>query len=728
MIKFYMFCFLFLLLFVPSCATTNMDHTLESADESPRHACTVFLIKGADIRKTVDFIKSTVESEDVQPCKEGDDESMLWIVKASSSQVAKLKEDQNIGRVVDHVKESKRRHAQYAKGMYSIYPIDKEDQQQCIATDDSLRAFLNDRLERGRYPEHIIDGWVAKNLTLEEVSDIVKMDGVKVVVPVHRGRRGAVRRPHRTPSAAPKLPEPLQKQHVKYETQTNAAPELIAISQPRQVESFSHRSDRKKEFANVAEQHLLTQAAIDNNDEPWVDDDNDYDSDNDGHGDDDENHNESHGTCGAGKALGTQFGSSKGATLVVVRLHELVSTELYQALGLIITNIDQNPERRKKSVVTMSVTFGNDWDDDDIQKIKSRFEELFARDVPFVTIADNIYSEKDSKEVDAYPSVMEGPDLPLIVVGSVNRAGEMSEFSKAGPHVNIWAVGEEVLCLPKEEGRKPMLVDGTSYAFSAAPLVAGEIANILSYETVPFDTSDGNLVKNLKAYLLSDKGSWERVPGIRVLWNGVTEEYNPREKVVCSGLERNLYVERDDVKGIIENDFCPVVLGQHVSQQHSSPISRIYNQDTPNMVTLSVDFGAGLSIKQSKEDCIKYLMMVVDGCDFDKETNPANYKGGGTTKRGRHSIQRISCTYKVLFNEYWVWGHGWASSDSGQYLKKRVEACAPFPPWKFEYGLGDDGREWSANFRSGVGQKRCVSHAIGTAAGLGDFDCEGSGT
>lgn len=43
----------------------------------------------------------------------------------------------------------------------------------------------------------------------------------------------------------------------------------------------------------------------------------------------------------------------------------------------------------------------------------------------------------------------------------------------------------------------------------------------MSYETLKFDTIDGNLVRNSMACFQSDEGAWERLLGLRALWNGV---------------------------------------------------------------------------------------------------------------------------------------------------------------------------------------------------------------
>lgn len=68
----------------------------------------------------------------------------------------------------------------------------------------------------------------------------------------------------------------------------------------------------------------------------------------------------------------------------------------------------------------------------------------------------------DGPDVDEYPGLMESPDLPLIVVGAVDSTGQRSDWSKGGPHVTLHAVGQDILCLPRE-GNVPMMVNGTSY-------------------------------------------------------------------------------------------------------------------------------------------------------------------------------------------------------------------------------------------------------------------------
>lgn len=70
----------------------------------------------------------------------------------------------------------------------------------------------------------------------------------------------------------------------------------------------------------------------------------------------------------------------------------------------------------------------------------------------------------------------------------------------------------------------------------------------------------------------------------------------------------------------------------------------------------------------------------------------------------------------------------WDSSDHGSALYGQLKGCAILPDtWHFDYGLGDDGREWTAKFRTGVFQKKCVGHAGNAAGAQTGFGCNGSG-
>ncbi|KAM0290842.1 hypothetical protein ACHAO9_004769 [Fusarium lateritium] len=639
------------------------------------------------------------------------------------------------------------------KGAYAVEPIDRDDQDQCKETNSIIQSLLGHHVRTIWTKNGNIQKWTVRNVSFEQVSQIESINGVLATRPALKGRRCGIT------TRSSELSYPLREAEVKYETQKNAATELVAISQPSTIpelndlknyvyeghqggSSFVYHIEtgvafkaQSQEFPNVATEHLLTEEAIKQHDEPWVDDTNDPDDDDDNNDKDDPWY--SHGTCTAGKALGTEFGASKKATLVVARLHVVDQLEVEEALKLILEDLNNHPERRKRSVVSMSLSMGIKWSDEDIKDFEGLARRLIEMDVPFVCIAGNIEDESPEPEIDEYPQLLQSADLPIVVVASVDSTGSLSEFSKTGPQVTIHAVGEEVNCLGKEDA-DVLVKDGTSYA---APLVAGEIANLLSYETVPFDTSDGNLVRNLIAYLQSDKGSWERFPGIRVLWNGVEESNNPKELIECNGLQKDVYVERDDVHKLIEDDFCPTQMRRNGLHQEAGTVSRIYNINTPNKVTLAYTLEEGTSI--NPQECVKYLMMALDGCVYE-DNNISNYQGGGqvTVAGSTYSVspgtlrspagfgKQGGCdsAYKVYFNRYWVWGHGWASSDNGETLKEELKGCALFPDtWHFTYGLGDDGREWTAEFRTGVFQKKCVGHTVITASGIDNLKCYGTG-
>ncbi|KAH7194399.1 peptidase S8/S53 domain-containing protein [Fusarium oxysporum] len=687
-------------------AEADRSSTSRSVSTTDKQIFLVSIKRAVNNEAATNLIKSTLHSDGPFAWEEISAELKSSIIEATPGQIENLANHPDIVRVTPIEATTTEGDMQHdddvTKRRYIVHPINRRDIDQCRATQNALKDLFGDHISTKLLRDGRICHWRAL-LSSEEVAQAKAIQGVLSVHTVSLGRRG----PGRSRAGAPRKSFPEQNADMSYETQKNAAIELVAISQPSTIpdiidlknyvyESRAGRSSyvyhietgvafkaQSQEFPNVASKHLLTKNATKNNKEPWVDDDDEHPS---------------HGTCGAGKALGARFGVSKQATLIVVRLDEVDGKEFLEGLDLILKDLDDHPERRKKSVVTMAFTVDSDWGAGELAELRSKFQELFSKDVPFVCLSGNIEEDRDDPDVDEYPPLLESPDLPLIVVGSVNSKGERSDFSKAGPHVTLHAVGESISCFSREG--EVIDDDGTSFA---APQVAGEIANLLSYENVPFDTSDGVLVKNLKDYLQSNGGSWERVPGIRVLWNGVEEESNPKESVECNGLQEDYYVERDDVKRLIEDEFCPEIGTPRELRNQDSAISHTYNIGTPNKVTLSLYQDEPITAGE----CVKYLMMAVDDC-YHIDNDPSDYKGGGQTVVG-------GSNYQVL-------------PDHGEELNKQIKGCALLPDtWKFTYGIGDDGREWTARFRTGVFQKRCVGNAVGKASGFGDFGCAGSG-
>ncbi|VZH97917.1 unnamed protein product [Fusarium fujikuroi] len=630
---------------------------------------TVLLRRSPDANTNVDLIPNALAREDLSSWVDIDEQTISKTISATSGEISTIRRRPDFERVIRleaaTYETAILQQQEYLESSgYIILPNDPGTQGQCKATNSSLDLLFGTDIEAQMIVE--------------------SLDGVKSVQPnLHNLNRRYV--------AGRYYIDPLDRENQEQCAETGAS--LAKLLGEHNCDPYNSVSDGKlsKWTADLSNeqvaQHLLTDMAMENGDKPWFDDDDEGEDDEDMH---------SHGTCGAGKALGTRFGVSKKATLIVVRMHEVTSEEFQAALELILADLEDHPERQKNSVVTMSLTLGQDWEEDDnLPDFTELFQKLFAMDVPLVCISGNIEEGFEEPEVDEYPPLMEGPDLPLIVVGSVDSTGNRSEFSKGGPHVTLHAVGDPIECLPRDS-KDPVERAGTSYgmpiditksflqltqASTAAPQVAGEIANLLSYEKVPFDTSDGNLVKNLKTYLQ--------------------------------------YVEQEEVKHLIEDEFCPEAGSSRGLRRQGSALSRTYNIDTPNKVTLSVSLDQGHSVT----GCVKYLMMTMYNC-YRVDNDPSDYKGGGQTIVGDATYEvypgslrspskygkQAGCdsTYKFTFNEYWVWGHGWASSDHGEALKKEIKGCTLLPDtWKFTYDIGEYG--------------------LGKASGIGDFGCAGSG-
>ena len=51
------------------------------------------------------------------------------------------------------------------------------------------------------------------------------------------------------------------------------------------------------------------------------------------------------------------------------------------------------------------------------------------------------------KTVDILPPLFESRDIPLIVVGSVDKTGKPAPTSQGGPRISIWAPNDEIECL-----------------------------------------------------------------------------------------------------------------------------------------------------------------------------------------------------------------------------------------------------------------------------------------
>lgn len=249
-----------------------------------------------------------------------------------------------------------------------------------------------------------------------------------------------------------------------------------------------------------------------------------------------------HIVCTACKAVGQQYGSSKNSKLVVVQMQEPTTPEFIDAFIAIADDIFKRQERLKKSVVTISLS-GPVYDPNDLahSELKEVIDMILDTDVPIVVSAGNAARVPGRANVDTIPQGWAGPDSPMIIVGSTNADGVVSGFSQGGPQVSIHATGQSSSCL-HQTGDLVFTHDGTSFA---APIVAGEIANLLAYENVPFDTPDQGTVKNLYNYIRSGAANWARTPGIPMIWNGVTKNTIPASTIPsCQRQQRLPYQPR----------------------------------------------------------------------------------------------------------------------------------------------------------------------------------------
>jgi hypothetical protein len=173
-----------------------------------------------------------------------------------------------------------------------------------------------------------------------------------------------------------------------------------------------------------------------------------------------------HSVCTADKALGQNYGVAKEATLIVVQLGDGTDVDYFDAFNAIEYDLRTFPERRKHSVVTSSVVFTNS-NFPINQRIRSKLKSVMDMDVPIVVPAGNEADDPSRQFVDQIPAFWAGaPGFPIIVVGSVNAAGQKSTFSQGGNKVTTHAVGEDITCYWDHQIFPVTNAEGTSYGKS----------------------------------------------------------------------------------------------------------------------------------------------------------------------------------------------------------------------------------------------------------------------
>lgn len=243
----------------------------------------------------------------------------------------------------------------------------------------------------------------------------------------------------------------------------------------------------------------------------------------------------------------------------------------------------------------------------------------------------------------------------------------------------------------------------------------------------------------------------------------------------CNDFKDNKYVSLGTVETAVSK-FCDEDAVQKGRlDKGSGSIVRKYFDNTPGALQISMDFAPGITYGTGKEDCHATFMAVVNGCDAPKGGfNPANWKSGGSLTvfsdpkaKNEHAPkdkphENTDVKYWVLplskrvtdppadpkqghchvdykfgmpYNGGEVSGAGWAEADNGDAIKQQLRGCALFPAPGFhldyEQNLAakdrhNDGREWTAYFHTGIGQRKCTGHALESAGGF-NSGCDGGG-
>ncbi|KAI1404281.1 peptidase S8/S53 domain-containing protein [Hypoxylon fuscum] len=416
------------------------------------------------------------------------------------------------------------------RSAYFVFPIDKFSVESCDEIESALKKYPGELIPY-RYGDEV-DYWGAE-LTDSEAKEVRNLAGVLSVDLEGKAIRYRVAPPEPIISPIAKVTDakPKHKRTDSYTTQLNAPIELVALSQPIEDEASNidqfknyvydksagensfvyHLEDgvaysaQPQEFTKV--ETIQTPEARSKLNRPDID------------------QGDSHATCVAGKAVGKEFGVAKEATLVVVKLDSIRHWEQVAGYKMIRDDLASHPERHGKSVVVVSIAYDPALPNQQPEvTMKQYIQDIMNFDVPVVIAAGNA-AEEGRFLVDNVPALFEGPDFPMIVVGSVTPNGEVTSFSQRGDHVSVYAVGQPISCLGMD-GPDPIQESGTSFS---SPIVAGQIAIILSLEDRPFQTQKGSVVKDLKQYLISGYNSVTRGLGQqRLIWNGVHLIDNPK--------------------------------------------------------------------------------------------------------------------------------------------------------------------------------------------------------
>ena len=159
-----------------------------------------------------------------------------------------------------------------------------------------------------------------------------------------------------------------------------------------------------------------------------------------------------HGSCVASKAAGANFGVSKGTRIIVPKSSTLpgdITWAWYTVRDDILAN-----HGRRAVIIYAGGSVLSYTDHPEMAAVQPwmnmrRDMQQIINDGDGVVVlaAGNERRGSHRKDVDELPACFESRSLPLIVVGSVDEFGNRAPSSQGGPHVSIWAPGENIQCL-----------------------------------------------------------------------------------------------------------------------------------------------------------------------------------------------------------------------------------------------------------------------------------------
>ena len=185
---------------------------------------------------------------------------------------------------------------------------------------------------------------------------------------------------------------------------------------------------------------------------------------------------EGHGTHVSGTAVGTTYGAAKSAVLVSIKITEDESgrtSDLYINEALRFVH-DYHAANHAGEAAVLNLSFGGGLGSRTSNLTKAYLADLVEDGIVPVLAGGN---SSLNACLYAFGDVGQAGNLG-VVVGSTDRNDRISSFSNTGSCINIFAPGSSIVSAGISSTTSEAVMSGTSMA---APLVAGAIANYLSF-------------------------------------------------------------------------------------------------------------------------------------------------------------------------------------------------------------------------------------------------------